>query len=42
MKIVLQNQAIRDCHEFDLRSHKGLEVLILATTILLLTRVILH
>ena len=41
MELVTQNSAIKGYHEFQVRSHKDLEILILATPILLLTRLIL-
>ena len=41
MKVVIQNSAIKGCHEFDVRSQKGLEMPTLATPTLSLTRVIL-
>ena len=41
MKVVIQNSAIKYYHEFLLRSHKNLEMLILAACFLLLTMIIL-
>ena len=41
MKEVRQNLTIKGYHEFRVRSHKDLEMLIIATPIPLLTRVIL-
>ena len=42
-KLVIQNSAIKFCHEFHVRSHKDLEMLILAAPFLflLLTKVVL-
>ena len=40
MKVLILSSAIKGYHEFHLWSHKDLETLILATPILLLTRVI--
>ena len=40
-EVVRQNSAIKSYHEFHVRSHKELEMLIMATPFLLLTRVIL-
>ena len=39
IKIVAQNSAIKGEHEFHVSSHKDLEILILPTPILFLTRV---
>ena len=41
MKVVIQNSAIKYYHEFLLKSHKNLEILILAACFLLLARIIL-
>ena len=41
MKVVIQNSAIKGNHEFHVKLHKYLEMLILAAPILLLTWVIL-
>ena len=40
-KVVIQNSATKCYHEFHLRSHKDLEMLILMAPFLLLTKVIL-
>ena len=40
-KVCRQNSVFRGYHEFHVNSHKNLEILIMATSILLLTRVIL-
>ena len=40
VKVVIQNSAIKCYHEFHLRSHKDLEMLILAAPFLLLTKLI--
>ena len=42
MKVMIQNSSIKGYHEFKVRSHKDLEMLILMTPILLPTRVILY
>ena len=39
MKIVIQKSAIKGYHEFNIRQHKDLEMLIMVTPNLLLTRV---
>ena len=41
MKVVIQNSAIKGRHEFHLKTHKDLEMLILSTSFLLLTRLTL-
>ena len=41
MKVVIQNSAIKGRHEFHVKTHKDLEMLIFPTTTLLLTRLTL-
>lgn len=41
MRIMKQNSAVEGCHEFPVKAHKDLEVLLFQTPILLLTRLTL-